>query len=64
MNEMWRRLPPEVQDRIDDELRRGREIHAIRLLRDEGGLNPKPRIPDAMDAIVARLAHLKDVSPT
>ncbi|GAB1689749.1 hypothetical protein [Krasilnikovia sp. M28-CT-15] len=57
---MWLQLPPEVRERIDDQLRRRRIIEAIVLVRDEGGIEPRPGIHDAQGMVMERLAWLTE----
>jgi hypothetical protein len=55
---MWKRLPQEVRDRIDAELRHRRVLPAIVLLRAEGGLDPLPGLHEAQIVVLDRLGWL------
>ncbi|MEU8185418.1 hypothetical protein AB0B85_28010 [Micromonospora sp. NPDC049044] len=55
----WTFLSPQVLDRIDEQLRQQRLIHAVRLLRVDGGLDPRPGLYEAQDLLVERLAWLR-----
>ncbi|WP_433371729.1 hypothetical protein ACQPZX_48070 [Actinoplanes sp. CA-142083] len=57
---MWLQLPQEIQKRIDDELRNRRLIQAIKLVREEGGLEPKPGLYEAQNVVMDRLAWLSE----
>ena len=55
---LWTRLPPAIQDRIDAELRHRRLISGVVVLRDEGGLDPKPSLYEAQEIVALRLRWL------
>jgi hypothetical protein len=55
---MWMRLPQEVRERIDAELRRRRVLPAIVLMRAEGGLEPTPGLHEAQAVVLERFGWL------
>ena len=58
---LWQRLPPAVRDRIDAELLEyGLVVRGTRVLVHEGGLQPRPGLHEAMDAVATRLTHLRE----
>ncbi|MEV1154103.1 hypothetical protein AB0J27_01660 [Micromonospora chokoriensis] len=48
-----------MRDRIDEHLRQQRLLHAVKLLRSDGGLEPQPGLYEAQDMMLARLAQLR-----
>jgi hypothetical protein len=57
---LWVRLPPEVRDRIDTELRQHRQLQAILTMRGEGGLDPTPGLCQAQAVVAQRLRWLTE----
>ncbi|MGW4960624.1 hypothetical protein ACWEPL_25700 [Nonomuraea sp. NPDC004186] len=57
---MGKVAPPQVRDRIDEHLRRGRLIAAIMLLRSEGGIDPVPGLYEAQDMLQERSVRLAE----
>ncbi|HEX5540043.1 MAG TPA: hypothetical protein VFX60_00530 [Micromonospora sp.] len=55
----WTSLSSDLRERIDELLRRRRLLHAVVLLREEGGLDPRPGLYEAQDMLVERLAWLR-----
>ncbi|MFD8595821.1 hypothetical protein ACFV1L_12515 [Kitasatospora sp. NPDC059646] len=51
----WAALPAEVQAQVDEELRRGRHVRALKLLRDALGVS----IPDGTDIVGARVGVVR-----
>ncbi|MGA3540879.1 hypothetical protein ACK8GE_16480 [Micromonosporaceae bacterium DT194] len=55
----WTSLSSQVRDQIDGYLRQRRLLHAITLLRSDGGLDPRPSLYEAQDMMAERLASLR-----
>ncbi|GAB4103562.1 hypothetical protein GCM10028790_25810 [Micromonospora taraxaci] len=55
----WASLSSPVRDRIDEHLRQRQLIHAVKLLRSDGGLEPQPGLYEAQDMMLARSAQLR-----
>ncbi|MEU4664786.1 MULTISPECIES: hypothetical protein [Micromonospora] len=55
----WTSLSSQVRDRIDEQLRQRRLIHAVMLLRSDGGLDPRPGLYEAQGMMTERLARLR-----
>jgi hypothetical protein len=55
----WTSLSSQVRDQIDGQLRQRRLIHAVVLLRSDGGLDPRPSLYEAQDMMAERLAWLR-----
>ncbi|MGW4248419.1 hypothetical protein, partial [Nocardia sp. NPDC004722] len=54
----WPGLPVEARTEFDRLLREGRKIQAVRAVRDGSGMEPKPSLHWAMDALVYRAKAL------
>jgi hypothetical protein len=56
-NAIWDALLPTVREQVDELIRSGRRLHAVKLIR-EAHPGPLPRLPDAVDVMGERAAEL------
>ncbi|WP_405166311.1 hypothetical protein OG203_15210 [Nocardia sp. NBC_01499] len=58
MRAEWPALPVEARAEFDRLFQEGRKIQAVKALRDGSGMEPKPSLHWAMDALVFRAKAL------
>ncbi|MEU7602697.1 hypothetical protein AB0B78_24985 [Streptomyces sp. NPDC040724] len=57
-NSIWDALLPVVREEVDELIRGGRRLHAVKLIR-EAHPGPLPRLPDAVEVMCERAAELR-----
>ncbi|MFE2146326.1 hypothetical protein ACFXA3_32135 [Streptomyces sp. NPDC059456] len=57
-NSIWDALQPGVRDEVDELLRSGRRLHAVKLIR-EAHPAPRPQLRDAVEVMSERAAELR-----
>ncbi|GAA2621358.1 MULTISPECIES: hypothetical protein [Streptomyces] len=57
-NSIWDALPPVVREEVDELIRSGRQLQAVKLIR-EAHPGPLPRLPDAVEVMCDRAAELR-----
>ncbi|MFD9302095.1 hypothetical protein ACFWCB_05215 [Streptomyces sp. NPDC060048] len=57
-NSIWDALLPVVREEVDELIRSGRRLHAVKLIR-EGHPGPRPQLSDAVEVMCERAAELR-----
>ncbi|WP_327388169.1 hypothetical protein [Streptomyces sp. NBC_01207] len=57
-NLIWETLLPVVREEVDELIRSGRQLHAVKLIR-EAHPGPRPQLRDAVEVMSERAAELR-----
>ncbi|MFE7527297.1 hypothetical protein ACFU7Y_16470 [Kitasatospora sp. NPDC057542] len=57
-NSIWDALLPVVREEVDELIRSGRRLHAVKLIR-EAHPGPRPQLSDAVEVMSERAAELR-----